>query len=72
MIKKSKTVLIPSSLSAVLALSILAISPVNAAQNPVQMNNLSQGILVADSKEYIKKESDDTQITEESEVMVPR
>ena len=72
MFKKSKTVLIPSSLSAVLALSILAISPVNAAQNPVQMYNLSQGTLVSDSYEYIKKENDDAQITEESEVMVPR
>ena len=72
MFKKSKTVLIPSSLSAVLALSILAISPVNAAQNPVQMNNLSQGTLVTDSKEYINKENDATQITEDSELMVPR
>ena len=56
MLKKSKVILIPSSFSAVLALSVLAISPVNAEQNPFNNNNLSEKMFVADTHGYSKKE----------------
>ncbi len=47
---------VPSSLSAVLALSVLAISPVKAEQNPFHNSNLSERVIVADSHGHCKKE----------------
>lgn len=56
MLSKSKMLLIPSSLSVVLAASVLVISPVKAEENPFRMKNQSEGVIVADNHGYSKKE----------------
>ena len=56
MLKKSKSILIPSSFSAVIALSVVAIGPVSAEENPFGNSNLSERILIADAHGHSKKE----------------
>ena len=56
MLSKTKLVTIPSTLGAVFAVSMLAISPVKAEVNPFHMQSLSEGMFVADTHSKSKKE----------------
>ena len=56
MLSKTKLLSVPSTLGAVFAVSMLAISPVKAEENPFHMQSLSEGMFVSDAHGKSKKE----------------
>ncbi|NNC68809.1 MAG: hypothetical protein HKN83_12325 [Gammaproteobacteria bacterium] len=56
MLNRVKIISVPSFLGVVIAISILAIGPVNAEQNPFHSNSLSEGMILADNHGHSKKE----------------